>query len=165
MIRTTLDNVTVKRTCKPLHEQHQATPYAIHLDDAAPQTIYSGMVMARTGEDTVDLYDGTSATVRPFGLAALDYNTDINDMDGLSDVPFAVWLGGPDAFFQINAPAFDTGATWAVPTDGTRQLVYANADGELTTVADGEPVAELIEVVSASRIVIRLWPFAANAVA
>lgn len=165
MIRTNLDNVGISRTLKPLHEQHQATPYAIFLDPTAPKTIYGGMVVRRTGEDTVTIYDGTSATARPFGLAALDHNADIDDMDGLTNVPFAVWQGGPDAYFEINAPAFDTAATWTVPTNGTRQLVYSTAAGLLTTVADGVPVAELIEVVSASRIIIRLMSFDNAAIA
>jgi len=159
MYRVSLDNVGARRTCRPLYEKHQATPVATFLDAAEAGVIYSGMVLMRTGADTVGLYDGTSATKLPFGLSALDKNTVINDLDGLNIKPWAVWIGGPDAMFTIDAPAFDDGATWAVPTDGTRQNVYATSLGKLTTVADGAIVAELIEVVSTSQIIIRLLSF------
>lgn len=163
--RVTMANVGAHRTCRPVYEQYQATPYPIFLDATETRDVYSGMALSRTGEDTVKLYDGTSATARPFGLAVLDRNAVINDMEGLSSVPFSVWLGGPNAFFEIASPAFDATATWSVPTDGSRKLVYATSTGKLTTVVDGEPFAELIDVVSATKIIIRLWPFAANAVA
>ena len=165
MIRVSLDNVGAHRTCVPVYEQHQATPYPIFLDEAETGDIYSGMALARTGEDTVGIYDGTSGTMRPFGIAALDRNSVINDMEGLSSIPFAVWIGGADAFFEVRSPAFDDGATWAVPTDGMTQLVYATSGGVLTTVANGVPLAELIEVVSATRIIIRLQPGAQAAIA
>jgi hypothetical protein len=154
MYRVSLDNVSAQRTCSPLHEKHQATPYATFLDADETADIYSGMVMARSGEDVVSLAAG--GTTIPFGLAALDRNAVINDMEGQTSVPFAVWIGGPDAFFEIMAPAFDSGQTYAVPTDGTQQLLYSNTDGELSSVASGAPVAELIEVVSSSKIIVRL---------
>jgi len=158
MYRVSLDNVGARRTCRPLYERHQATPYATFLDPTETDDIYSGMVLMRTGADTVALYDGTSATAKPFGLSALDKNAVINDLDGLNIKPWAVWIGGSDAFFTIDAPAFDDTASWAVPTDGTRELVYATSAGKLTTVVDGDPIAELIEVVSDSRIIVRLLP-------
>lgn len=157
MIRVDLANVSAQRTCLPLFEKHQATPFPIFIDAAETADIYSGMAMRRTGESTCRLYDGTSASFRFFGLAAMDRNAVINDFTSQSgSVPFAVWLGGPDAVFEISAPAFDTLATWAVPVDGTRQYVYATSTGKLTTVADGERIAELLEVPSATKIVIKL---------
>jgi len=156
MFRVSLDNVAARRTCRPLYERHQATPYSTFLDANETDDIYSGMVMYRTGADTVALYDGTSATKKAFGLSALDKNDVIDDIAGIGIKPWAVWIGGNDAFFTIDAPAFDTGATWTVPTDGTKQLVYATSAGKLTTVADGDIIAELIDVVSATRIIIRL---------
>jgi len=156
MFRVSLDNVAARRTCRPLYERHQATPYATFLDAAVTADIYSGMVLYRTGANTVAPYDGTSATKKAFGLSALDKNAVINDLDGLNIKPWAVWIGGNDAFFTIDAPAFDTTASWSVPTDGTQQKVYATSTGKLTTVADGDIIAELIEVVSSTRIIIRL---------
>ncbi len=108
MYRVSLANVAARRTCRPLYERHQATPYATFLDEAETGEIYSGMIVYRTGEDTVALLDGASATAKPFGLSALDKNDVINDLDGLNINPFAVWIGGPDAVFTIDAPAFDT---------------------------------------------------------
>lgn len=156
MFRVSLSNVSAQRTCTPLYEKHQATPHATFLDAAETADIYSGMVVRRSGADTVRLYDGTSASELPWGLAALDRNDIIDDMNGLNANPFAVWIGGPDAMFTIDSPAFDTAGTYAVPTDGTRQLLYATSAGKITSVVNGVAIAELMEVVSSTRIVIRL---------
>lgn len=156
MYRVSLANVSVHRTCTPLYEKHQATPVGCFLDPSETGDIYSGNVMKRTGPTTVDLYDGTSATAIPFGLSALDKNSRINDLDGMDIFPWAVWQGGPDAYFTVNAPAFDDNQTYTVPTDGTRQELYANANGQITTVQNGVAIGELIEVASDSEIVIRL---------
>jgi len=160
--RVSLANVAARRTCRPLYERHQATPYATFLDEAETDDIYSGMVVYRTGADTVALLDGASATAKPFGLSALDKNSVINDLDGLNINPWAVWIGGSDAVFTIDAPAFDDSVSWVVPTDGSRQKVYAGtgaATGKLTTTSTtAGAVAELIDVVSDSRIIVRLLP-------
>jgi len=156
MYRVSLANVTAKRSCLPLHEKHQATPWGCYIDPTEAGNIYSGMAVTRTSANTVKLYAGTSATALPFGIAALDRNTVIDDTQGMDLALFAVWLGGPDAMFQVDAPAFDTAGTYAVPTDGTRQLIYATSGGVLTSVVDGVAIAELVEVVSLTRLVIRL---------
>ena len=156
MYRVSLANVSVHRTLTPLYEKHQATPIAVFLDPAETDDIYSGMVMQRTAATTVGLYDGTSAAAIPFGLSALDKNAKINDLDGLDIKPWSVWQGGPDAYFTIKAPAFDDAQSYSVPTNGTRTPLYANAAGQITSVANGVIVAELIEVVSASQLIIRL---------
>lgn len=156
MYRVSQNNVHVHRTCRPVYEKHQATPIPFFLSEAGlAQDIYSGMVLARDGEDTVRLANATDESA--IGLAALDSNPDIDDLEGLSDVPFAAWVGGPDAFFEIDAPAFDVAGTYAVPDDGTRQVLYASADGQLTSTGT-IAVAELMEVVSDTRIVVRLLP-------
>lgn len=156
MFRVSLANATAQRTCTPLYEKHQATPVGCFLDETETAQIYSGMVVRRSGEQTVALYDGTSASELPYGLAALDRNNTIDDMEGLGINPFAVWTGGPDAVFAIDAPAFDDAQAYTVPTDGTRQLLYANSAGEITSVANGVAIGELLEVPSDTRIVIRL---------
>lgn len=161
MYRVSLDNVTVHRSCVPLYAHRQATPMDFFIDDAETGDIYSGMVLARTGEGTVGLHDGTSATQKPLGLAAIDRNAVINDMEGHASVPFAVWVGGPDAVFEIRTPAFDDGQAYAVPTDGSRALLYANTTGQITSDATGNvggAVAELLEVPDAETIVVRVIP-------
>jgi len=35
----------------------------------------------------------------------------------------------PDAEFEVLSPAFDTGASWVDPGDGTKALVHAYVDG------------------------------------
>lgn len=162
MFRVSLANVAARRTCRPLYEKHQATPYATFLDEAETGNVYSGMVVYRTGADTVALLDGASATAKPFGLSALDKNTVIDDLNGLNINPWAVWIGGSDAVFTIDAPAFDTAVSYTVPTDGSRVKLYAGtstATGKLTTSATtAGAVAELLQVVSSTRIIVRLLP-------
>jgi hypothetical protein len=160
MFRVSLANAAAKRTCKPLYEKHQATPHATFLDPSETRRVYSGMVMRKSGADTVRLMDGAVADVAAFGLSALDYNDVIDDLDGLDIRPWAVWQGGPDAEFIVEAPAFDDAETYAVPTTGVPQLLYAGtgaAIGKLTSAVNGPAVAELLEVVSATRLRIRLF--------
>jgi len=120
--------------------------------------------MTRTGPDTVALLGGvaaTSANARPFGLSALDRNANIDDVTQVGINAWAVWLGGHNAFFSLTAPAFDTSAAYAVPTDGSRQYLYASATvpGQLTSVSGsnqyGVVVAELVDVLSPTQITIR----------
>lgn len=167
MYRVSLANAFAKRTLRPLYEKHQATPVAIPLYASESQTIYSGMVATLRTDGTVEICDGTTQV--PFGLFALDYNSVINDLDGqpndlvsassteagatTSGFPFAVWQGGPDAYFRIDAPAFDTTQTYTVG-----QLLYADAAGlvsnQLNT--DALPIGRVIEVVSSTRMVINV---------
>lgn len=154
-------NVGVHRTCTPLYEKYEATPYNTFLDPTETQNIYSGQVVYRTGADTVALYNGTSGTAKPFGLAAFDRNPNIDDLSQVGINAVSVWLGGENAFFTIGAPAFDSNQSYVVPTNGSRQYLYANAIGQITTDnngGDATPVAELIDVLGATQIVIRLVP-------
>ena len=158
-------NVGVHRTCTPLYEKYEATPYNTFLDPAETGNVYSGMIMAKTGPDTVALLGGaacTSTAAQPFGLSCLDRNPNIDDISQVGVNAWAVWLGGSNAFFTIGAPAFDTAAAYTVPTNGSRQFLYASSvnPGALTSVSGssqyGVVVAELIDVVSPTQIVIRL---------
>jgi hypothetical protein len=152
--RVSLANVGAQRTCKPLYERHQATPVATFLDPAEVGNIFTGMVLRKSDEDLVRL---CNATQRPFGLAAFDKNATINDLDGLNISPVAVWQGGPDAYFQIDDPAFDSAQAYAVPTTGAKVPLFSNATGQITSVdGTGPEIGELIEVVSSKRIIIRL---------
>jgi len=134
------------------------------------------MVMQRSGPDTVVLANGgTTGNAKPFGLSCLDRNPNIDDVTQVGVNTWAVWLGGSNAFFSISAPAFDTTVSYTVPTNGTRQLLYTasgtngNSVGQLTTYSGISatlgvvPVAELIDVISPTQIVVRLVPFGAVA--
>jgi len=168
-------NVGVHRTCTPLYEKYEATPYNTFLDPTETGNIYSGMVVYRTGPDTVALFDGNTSTAastvisgvsgpQPFGLSALDRNPNIDDVTQVGVNAWAVWLGGSNAFFTISAPAFDTTQTYTVPTNGGRQWLYAgtgSAKGCLTSTppnVNAIPVAELIDILSPTQIVVRLAP-------
>jgi len=161
-------NVGVHRTCTPLYEKYEATPYNTFLDPSDTTNIYSGMVMYRSGPDTV-ANAGSVATVngaKPFGLSALDRNPNIDDVTQVGINSWAVWLGGSNAFFTITAPAFDTTQAYTVSTSGTRNYLYTTSGtGQLTSKSDTSastgticavPVAELIDVISPTQIVVRL---------
>lgn len=155
-------NVGVHRTCSPLYEKYEATPYAGFLDPNETENIYSGMVMSRTGPETFALLDGASGTAVPFGLSALDRNPLIDDWTQTNNNSWTVWIGGVNAVFQILAPAFDTTQSYVVPTNGSRQYLYAGtggAKGMLTSASTTAGiVAELINVLSPTTLVIRLMP-------
>lgn len=163
--RVSLANATAKRTLKPLHERHQATPVSVTLDETDP--VYSGMVVTMKGANTVRLCDGNADDA--FGLAALDKNPIINDLDGQDMGLFAVWQGGPDAYFTVSAPAFDTDASYSL-TDGESVPLYAGTStkkGKLTSSSpsgNAQAIAQLIDVAAdGSSITIRLLAPAATA--
>jgi len=129
------------------------------------------MVMYRTGPDTV-ANAGTVATVtgaKPFGLSALDRNPNIDDVTQVGVNTWAVWIGGGNAFFTLTAPAFDTTQSYSISTTGARTILYTNANGQITSVSgsantlSATPVAELIDVISPTQVVVRLIPFGATA--
>lgn len=153
MFRVSLANAFAKRTLRPLLEKHQATPVSVSLDSSATDPIYSGMVASLTSDGTVVISDGSNA----FGLFALDANDIINDLDGQpSDLrPFAVWQGGPDAYFRVDAPAFDTSASGTYEP-GAALRVADDGSGKLTVDGTGTVVGQVIEVVSGTRLVIRV---------
>jgi hypothetical protein len=99
-----------------------------------------------------------SANVKPFGLLA---NFVGGELDDLGDEDYVGVWRGPDSVFELLAPAFDdTGlaAAYSAATAGNPVRLYAQADGRLgaTQPAGATLVAELVERVSASRIVIDL---------
>ena len=167
-----IQNVSVHRTCTPLIEQYVSTPYPTFLDPNETANIYSGMCMARTGADTVALIDGaTGNNARVFGLSALDRNPNIDDYTQTGNNSWTVWIGGVNSVFTLDAPAFDTTATYTVPTNGSRQYLYPISSptgtqllGQLTSVQGATntagyiPVAELLDVLGPTSLVVRLIP-------
>jgi hypothetical protein len=165
MIRTTLDQAYIKRSLRPLYGWTQTTPKAMYLDPAYDRStdpeIFPGMVMMRgaTG-DTVNLIDATGF---PLGLAA--HFIGGYDIDELLDAginAFAVWVLGPDAEFEVDAPAFDDSLVWTDPTDGTELLIHAQTAGATrgklvpagTVGASTDPVARLVKVNSDTTLTI-----------
>jgi hypothetical protein len=124
--------------------------------------IFPGFAVAHFGGDD---YGALDATAEPAGLAALYVGGDDIDepLDSGIDA-FAVWVLGPDAEFEVLAPAFDAAATWTDTTDGTDVLVHAangaggTIAGQLVPAAESNkttnPVARLISVVSENKIII-----------
>lgn len=165
MLRTTLAKAYIHRTLRPLYGWTQATPKACFLVSTFSPTatpVYPGMCMMRAGGDNVDVID---ATGNPYGLSGLYSGGDGIDEVGEQGVnATSVWILGPDAEFEVLAPAFDTAATWTDPTNGTSLLVHAHTGanssvrGQLapSTASDitTRPVARLIRVASASSIII-----------
>lgn len=187
-----LANKYQKRTCRPLYANTQATPYAATLastfratdgslqlpqsGDTTPlgtrtaaaytskSSLLPGMVAVRvTGTDTVGIATGIDVAEKPFGLLANFVGGDLDEGfsgDSLQN-SVGVWRG-PDAVFEILAPAFDdTGLAAAVSgaTAGTDVLLYAGTDGRLKYIASPSaklPVARLIERVNSGRIVVDL---------
>jgi hypothetical protein len=171
MFYTPITNVSQKRTLRPLYAQHQATPYGGFLDSAWNRSvdIYPGMVMSKLGGENFSLCNGTT---KPFGLAALFVapTLGIDEVKPTNTNLFTVWVGGQDAVFEILAPAFDTTASWTVPTDGSRKLLYVTntthslKQGLLSPTTGAtvgtDAIAELIDVVGTSKIIVRLNRFA-----
>lgn len=171
MLRVTLDNVAQKRTIRPLYAQHQATPYGCFLNPERDRThdILPGMVMTRISGEVVDLM-GTgdnAAKHEVFGLSALfiapQLGIDETINTGMNN--YAVWVGDEQSVFEILAPAFDTSATWTVPTDGSSVPLYvtnathAEGPGKLTPVttnAHAKVAAHLIDVVGDNKIIVSL---------
>lgn len=165
MFRVSLANAFAKRTCTPLYEKHQATPFAGTLGSAhvAALDVYSGMVANLTTDGTFIVSDGTE----PFGLFALDCNATINDLDGQPSgtAPFAVWTGGPDALFKVTTlssnsalGAFEDTGTYAVGT-----LLYPGdtagvaEPGQITDEDTGQtPIGRVVEVTSATTLIVQV---------
>ena len=186
MIRTYLSNDYVKRTIRPLYSWTQATPKACFLDPAWTRAIpvWPGFGFIRTGGDLVTVAGATSAqmgsktmnattTQSPiYGLGALYVGGDgIDELLYAGINAFAVWLLGPDAEFEILAPAFDATQSWVDPSDGSgAALVAVSLSGSnqgmlvpwASTGSFSAPVARLLKVNSATKLTIGgLTPFSA----
>lgn len=162
MLRTTLDKAFIKRTIRPAYGWTQSTPKSCYLDPAWNRStpIFPGMVMARTSGENYTLL---GAGMQPSGLAGLYVGG-----DGIDEVleqgvnAFAVWTLATDAEFEILAPAFDATASWTDPGNGTDLLVHGSTAGANrgklvpagATNASTLPVARLVKVVSATKIII-----------
>lgn len=164
MLRVPLNLSYVKSTLRPLYAFAQATPASVFIDPAWDKSvdIYPGMVLMKTAGENVTLINATGV---PYGLAgfymAPAYGIDQVTEQGVNAA--AAWvLGGPDAQFEVLAPAFDTTATWTEPGDGTLPLVYAQTAGANrgklvpvgTSGASSRPVARLLKVESTTSIII-----------
>ena len=169
MFRVSLANAFAKRTCKPLYEKHQATPFSgtLAATHVTSPTVYSGMVAALNSSGEFAIADGAAAapTGNPWGLFALDCNPTINDLDGQPSgtAPFAVWTGGPDALFQVTTLASDaTKGAFANTGDyavGDKLFAGTGGDiGQLTKANSGSdvPVGRVVQVVSSTVMVIQL---------
>jgi len=168
MFRVTADNVSQKRTLRPLYAQTQATPYAGFLDPAWETTtadILPGMVCRRAAGD---LFSPVQAAADvPVGLAALFVapKLKIDEVSPTGTGAFTVWVGDNQSLFEVLAPAFDTSATWVAPTAGQSIPLYgtttahAQGPGKLTNVttnATTTPVAYLVDVVGTNKIIVQL---------
>jgi len=187
-----LANKYQKRTCRPLYANTQATPYAANLttdyrDELGaldlPATVFTykgslvpGMVVTRlTDSEEVKVVTGDDATAAqyPFGLLANFVGGDLDEGfsgDSLQN-SVGVWRG-PDAVFEILAPAFDDAGSETVDgqsldagiTEASTSgecLLFAGDDGRLVSIASGDrgtrvPVARLVEKASATRIIVDL---------
>lgn len=163
MLRTSPQRSWIKRTIRALYANTQATPKSVFLDPAFDRStpVWPGMVFTKTLGENVTL--ATSAAQVPYGLSALYVGGDGIDEPMYSGInAFAVWVLTPDAEFEVLAPAFDTSASWVDPGDGSETLIYfgtgAANKGKLvpagTSGASTNPVARLIAVKSANKIVI-----------
>lgn len=167
MIPVTLDNVSQKRTIRPLYAQHQATPYGGFLSASWDRSvdILPGMVCTKLDGENFTLFTG-QAGAKPVGLAALFVapvlGIDETRRSGIN--VFTVWYGGNQAVFEILAPAFDTTQSWVNATNGSRQglgVVTSGAQrgklGPLGGLLVGtDQIATLIQVVGSSKIIVSL---------
>jgi hypothetical protein len=173
VFRPPLSNPAQKRTLRPLYANHQATAYGGFLDPDLDIDfdIYPGTVMQRIYGEVFAPYTGATGTV-PFGLSALFVNTggynghEVNEVTGSGTGLFTVWTGGPDAVFEVLAPAFDTEANWPEATGPGNYMLTANAEGQLTPagVSPLNAIATLIDIPSTDKIVVSLnrYDFAAT---
>jgi hypothetical protein len=162
MIRVPLNKAYIKRTIRPLYGWTQATPKSEFLDPAWDRSvnIWPGMACMKTAGDKITLLNATGV---PYGLFAEYVGGDgIDEPLNRGVNATACWVLGPDAEFEVLAPAFDTTASWVEPGDGTIPLVYAQTTGANrgklvpagTTGASARPVGRLLRVDSATKIIV-----------
>lgn len=172
MLRTRQATSYLKRTIRPLYGWTQATPKSCFLDAAFDRSVavWPGMVFTKTSGENVTLIGKASAAAAnqiPYGLGALYVGGDgIDEPLDAGVNAFAVWVLGPDAEFEILAPAFDNTQTWTDPGDGTEALIYAAVagtgmgklalatNGSVVTTLSTVPVARLVKVNSPTKITI-----------
>ena len=161
-----------KRTIRPLYHYNSAVPYASFLDTVnVPSTtiIYPGMVACKTTGEQMAVVNASSSTLNvPFGL----FNNFIHgDMDEIGDgTEIAVWVGGPNAVFEVLAgpnsteTPLDPNVTWTSLNSTANVGVYGDNNGRLT-VSTGNGgsatsasyrVGTLVEAISQNKITVRL---------
>jgi hypothetical protein len=161
MLRVPLAKSYLSRPIKINYGWTQATPQGKYLDPAWDRSvpIWPGMVAMKTTGDLATLINATGV---PLGLIGNYIGGD--GIDELLDAnlnAMAVWVLGPDAEMTVQAPSFDTTASWTDPGDGTVRLISAKVSGATRgklvpqgTAASSRALARLIRVDSASQIVI-----------
>ena len=167
MLRVPLSNPHLKRTIRPLYANHQATPWGGFLDPeydpATDGEILPGTPLSRVYGEVF----APSPRSRIFALSALFVapSLGVNEMTASGTNLFTGWTGGPDAVFEILAPAFDPAVAESDvgapgnpgPPDGV-WLTGAKVDNAVVLSVGGGPETgvELIDVVSPTKIVVRL---------
>lgn len=163
MFYAPINNPALKRTIRPIYAQHQATTYAGFLDPNWNRSfdIFPGTVMCRLTKEIFTPFTGTG-NQKPFGLSAffLSPNLGVDEVTATGTNLYTVWVGGEQAEFEILAPGFDQTANWTAAnvTDGGYQLLTATNQGLLTPTGanNGNAIAELIDVESTDKILIRM---------
>lgn len=166
MFRVNASNPAQKRPLQPVYAFHQATPYGGFLDPDWDRSfdIVPGTVMCRKYGEVFTPFTG-AAEQKPFGLSALFVapTLGIDEVTGTGANNFTVWVGGEQAVFEVLSTAFDTDADWNAVnrTNGSFQLLTGNNHGLLTPTGANHQnaVAELLDVVSTDKILIRLNRF------
>jgi hypothetical protein len=177
MFRTSLATAYLKRTFRPLYGWTQATPKSGYLDPVWARTValYPGFALTKTvGNNYAPLGTANSSgnkaaqTCAGF-LGQWVGGAGIDELLESGVNALSVWTLGPDAEFEVLAPAFDavTGGSWAtadvVGNDGVDKLIYDYVDtvpGQLCLsngsggTVSTNPVARLIQVESTSTIII-----------
>lgn len=163
MFRPPASNPSLKRSLRPLYAQHQATTYGGFLDPNWNRSfdIYPGTVMCRLTKEIFTPYTGTG-NQKPFGLSAFFVapQLGVDEVTATGTNLYTVWVGGEQAEFEVLAPGFDSTADWqgANITNGSFRLLTATATGLLTPTGanNGNAIAELIDVPTVDKIVIRM---------
>lgn len=146
MLRTT--DPMQFRTLKPLYEHRIATPFgpcyldgnfSIAMSGGETGGIWPGMVAAGPiGSNPTVVKIANQATDSFFGLFTHNCNTIIDELNNGRHVT-AVW-NGYHSCWRIFQPAYNSDAAYAVPDDGTEELLTWDANGRLIPHDDGNAV-------------------------
>lgn len=172
MFRTSLELNYVKRPFRPLYGWTQATPVSGFLDPtwARAVPIYPGMVVSKTTGNNYTLIGSAGSTTADVAAGFIGQFVGGYGIDELLEAgvnAIAVWRLGPDAEFEVLAPAFDvTGgsgsAGWVDSGNGTPNYVYASVSGSNQgqlvasdcSTKSAAPVARLVQVESSTSLII-----------
>ncbi len=156
MFRPPISNPALKRTIRPIYAQHQATTYGGFLDPNWARTfdIVPGTPMKRISKEIFS--PATAAADKVFGLSALFVapSLGVDEVTATGTNLFTVWTGGPDAVFEILAPAFNTASNWTTAkfaTSGT-----SSGKLEPLTTYGATAFLEVLDVPTTDKILVRL---------